>query len=1215
MRIFRIVNVIPNDHSNEVNFDAEPSITVNPSNTNEMVVTAFTPEEGGNPNGPLFFSTDGGENWSLRFDIPGGETHDQSPLFAKTSEELYLGTLRGDTGDLNVLHTADPATVAAVPLETRPPVDQPWVEATTVIGGSDDGKDRLYVGYNRNGTAKSATVDVCLDARAGAPVFKQVTLDPRNPSPNDGYEIRPTAHPDGTVYVAYKSRSSFVGTNSITDIVVARDNNWGAGSSPFTDLVDPGDGKAGIRVATNVHINETNSLGGIRLNNDLNIAVDPTNSDVVYIVWCDDEGPNYTLRVRNSVNRGVDWSDDLLIVENAAMATMIINNRGVVGLFYQQLVAGQMETHFRSTVDGTHWDDMLLARTATSPSFTGDYSRLVAVGSDFYGVFPAMNSPNPANFFPNGGGSFRYQRNTMGNSLIGSDGVTVINPSVDPFFFKVQQRDCILITDRSTFGQDEINAMLHIGSPAVISAAFYVVVDGFRASELNITAATLSGIPNVAPAITFNPALSAAPAGDFRVVATRCVAEDPDHLEFPQRFTWTFDFKFFDDSDFTQEIRPITLTASITSTAGLVVTGQAVITLTTQPNPYEIDGPTSWLSVDLQVFQVLQGGSLAHTPGIQLTAGPNNFISRLISRTGGGYNDPSLARAPNHPFDLDLVAHQDSSTVEWARTVGIGPVQVPVFNFAVARVRYRALANPAANVRCFFRLFNCSTTSTDFRAATYATGGSGTTKIPLLGIVNGEVVTIPCFAAARVDPTNPQGLNLQTDPDNVGPVGQPIPPDGTGAEVQVYFGCWLDINQTTPVLPANPSSAAGPFTPTISIQQAIRTQHQCLVAEINLDPPMPQISIGQTPATSDKLAQRNLTIVGIASPHLVPHTFDIKPTRPVLPPDESPDEIMIDWGNVPAESEATIYLPGTSTDTILAMANRLYSRHGLTRVDQNTVGCKTRGITYLPVPPGIGSNFAGLLSIDLPETLTRDGGFSLIARQITTAVAQVPQPPPVIEIAAPVAAAAAVATGSDVIKWRRVLGTFQINIPKRPKAALLISEERLLSVLKWVAQAIPVDNRWYPIFQRYLIQVGIRVTDLGGDPGSVTGSPDGTGRIPPSICDHLKWLLPLILAPLLVLVTILPVVWAGPLAAIAIVLVLAVACYWYWRCKATVCELIGALIIGISIASLVLGLLVLFGYRSLTVFLALAILAVLNAVLVTWSTLRCRCFNCTEKKP
>lgn len=1094
MRIMRIVNAIPQDHSNETNDDAEPSIAVNPGNIDEMVITAFTPVEGGNPNGPLFFSSDGGETWSLRFDIPGGETHDQSPFIVGVANELYIGTLRGDTGNLNVLRTNDPSTGTAALIEDRPPVDQPWVEAANVVGGSDDGKVRLYVGYNGSG-AKSAKVDVCMDALAGTPTFNQVTLDARNPSPNDGYEIRPAAHPNGTVYVAYKSRSSFVGSNSVTDIVVARDNNWGAGG--FTDLEDPDDGKAGCRVARDVPISESVDIGGIRLNNDLNIAVDPTNSGVVYIVWCDNSGPNYTLRVRKSEDSGRHWSGDLLTADTASMATMTINRRGMVGLLYQQLVAGRMETHFRTTNNGTDWDDTLLARTDTSPNFTGDYSRVVAVGSDFYGVFPAMNSPSPANFFPNGGGTFRFLRNTNGNQLRGLDGATVINQSVDPFFFKVQQRDCTVVTDRDTYSKDEVDALIHLqGSPAFIDDALFVIIDGFRGSDLNITAATLSGTPNVSPSINLTPGLTR-----MSFVASACTAEDPDHLNTPQRFTFAYRARFTGSDDFNAEVRTVTVTAPVVNNPGINLSGQAVITLTTQPNPYETDGPTSWLSVDLQVFEVIQNGSLPHTPSVVLNSGPNDFITRLLANTGGGYNDPSLPRAPNHPYDLDLVANQDTSTVSIAGSVGgIPPIfpGIPVFNFAVARVRYRALSTPAANVRAFFRLFQVSSTGTEFQpATTYLTGGTGGNKIPLLGVVNGEVVTIPCFAAPRVDPSGANGLNAQTDPINVGPVGESIPPDGSGNEVQVYFGCWLDINQTTPVLPAGGATGASPYVPVRSIQDAIRGQHQCLVAEIHLEPPAPQIATGRSPANSDKLAQRNLTIVGVASPHHVPVTFDIKPTPVQLAEGQVPDELMIDWGTVPEGSNASIYLPGTNADQIIAEADRLYPLHDLSKTDGETLTVKARGVTYVPIPKGIGSNYAGLLNVEVPESVKQGQRFKVIVRQLRNISAPRPAPPPPPPGITVHAAAIEAAVVVQRINWRHVVGAFQLTIPVQTKNALLVPEMRLLSVLRWIAERMAISDRWYPIFKRYLGIVEGRVTSLGGDPGTIQPSPSGDGGAKP----------------------------------------------------------------------------------------------------------------------
>jgi len=1099
MRIVRLVNVIPNDHSNETNPDGEPSIAVNPNDPNEIAITTFTPPDLGNTDAPVFVSTDGGENWSLRFDVPDGQPFDQSIAFARSSGELYMGLMNGpnapnpdDVGKLSVVRSDDLVSGAEFALMKGGGfIDQPWVEATTVRGGDDDGKDRLYLGYNDpDSTKQSATVEVCLNARASSPSFKRVRLDPRFTDPQDGFEIRPTIHPDGTVYIAYKGWRSSDDTGVVTDIVVVRDDHWGGGDSPFTALKDSSDGKAGRLVATDVPIADPATLypvtevhsDGIRLNNDLNIAVDPTNSDTVYIVWCDNANPTYTLRVRKSLNRGVDWSDDLLTVDTASMASLAINGRGVVGLMYQQFIGGLLETHFRSTVDGTNWDDTLLARTVTTDDFVGDFFRLAAVAGDFYGAFSAMNTPDPANFFPNGGGTVRFQRNVSGTQLLGSDGATVIAPSLDPFFFKVLERDLAIITDRSTFGKDEINAMLHQAVPAVIDAAFYVVVDGFRAQDLNISAATLSSTPDVVPTIAFNPPRSA-----MSVQATACSAsDDPNNLTVPQRFTWTFSVVFGNDSDFVQETEDITMSASITSVTGITVFGQAVITLTTEPNPYEVDGAVSWLSTDLRVFKLLIGGSLPHTSDVALTNGPNDFITRLIEK----YNDPTLSRAPDHPFDRDLSTDEHISQLTIAGREGF--LQIPVFNFAIARVRYRALSTPASNVRVFFRLFQAATTTTSFQpTTTYFTGGQGGTKIPCLGVVSGEVTTIPCFAAPRVDPTAAGGLNNQTDPANV----QPIPPDGTGAEVQAYFGCWLDINQTAKVVPVNPIDPVGPFTGDLeSVQQAIvRSPHQCLVSEINLDPPEPQIAVGQTAATSDKLAQRNLSIIGVSSPHLVPQTFDVAPTIQGLPAHLVPDELMIDWRQAPAETQAQIFLPGTDASDILSRADRLYARHGLTRVDAHTLGCKAGGITYLPIPPGAGSNLAGLLTINLPATVKKGQAFKVVTRQLANVSARRPVPPPILLAAShqPAEAAAAITTS---IQWRKVVGTFQISIPVVAKGVLLEPEERLLSVLRWIAQAIPTRNRWHRVFERYLKQIADRVTALGGDPSTIYPSSSGDGH-------------------------------------------------------------------------------------------------------------------------
>jgi hypothetical protein len=41
---------------------------------------------------------------------------------------------------------------------------------------------------------------------------------------------------------------------------------------------------------------------------------------------------------------------------------------------------------------------------------------------------------------------------------------------------------------------------------------------------------------------------------------------------------------------------------------------------------------------------------------------------------------------------------------------------------------------------------------------------------------------------------------------------------------------------------------------------------------------------------------------------------------------------------------------------------------------------------------------------------------------------------------------------------------------------------------------VPTDNRWYPLMQRYVHHMGLRVDALGGDASAVHPNPDGSGR-------------------------------------------------------------------------------------------------------------------------
>jgi len=1084
MRVARIVNAVPNNHSNETNNDSEPNIAVNPSNPNQMAIMAFMSPDPGLTNGPIYYSTDRGENWSLLFDVPGNGSQDQTIGFASSSNELFMATLRADTSPitLNVDRSADP-TSGVFPNIENPPrtkLDQPWVHAITVPSGPNAGKVCTYVGYGDQTSGYWATVDVCFDALAANPTFTKVKLNPRA-AQRDGFHIRPKPHADGTVYVGYQSWQSTSGSNVTMNMVVARDDNWGNNS--FGDLTDPSDSKAG-RLVANVTIDESTALGGQRPDNGFDVQVDPTNSDIVYLCWIDNGGTGFRLHVRRSLDRGQSWSGDLITVDNAALATMAINSQGTVALTYLELVSGQWEAHFRTTTDGSTWDDLLLARTATS-GFIGDYMRMVTVGPHFYGVFPAVNTPTAGNFFPNGGGTVRFQRNNNGTSLLGTDSTTIIASSIDPFFFKVEEKDVNFILNRNPIGQDEVDArrLQPHGSTGglPIQDAFRVVVDGFTAAELGLT--------GPASTLTVTSSLS------NTVMPITCTGNTSDTGNYGaevQRFTFHYSIDF-DPADQAFNFSGATSDVTLSCTAG-PVPGSALLTLIKQPDPFMLHGDPSWLSIDLRFVVARQNQSMFGVSGITGAADAPRFIQELI----GAITPAQFDALPSGEDDTKLYTQPNDEH------------GVPVFNFALAKVHYIGLIG-ANKVRVFFRLFQAQTTTSTYDyppGAQYrrATSNPHGQPIPLAGILGPEYVTIPFFAAPRVD-TISVAMDQQTDdPYNV----QDITAHADGSEVDKIFGCWLDINQpfkpdgTTPnnVLPIFvPPAKDGPFDPNdpnplfrpLPIGQAIqRALHQCLIAEVAFDPaPIP---VGKDTSNWDKLAQRNIAWSDVNSAQ-AGTTFEIRPTAAALPPQQTPDELMIDWNNTPASGVATIYLPAVEAADLLTMADRLYPVHKLARFDEHTIRCTTSGITYVPIPPGNAVNYAGLLRVDVNASGHQGETFDVVVRQLTNAVGhQPPPPPPVPEIQGRTESAAQPASAVvDEIEWRRVIGAFQLSIPVKNRETLVLREERDLSVLRWIAKAIPNTSRWYEVFQRYLNLIGGRVSSFGGEPGTIEPSPTGDG--------------------------------------------------------------------------------------------------------------------------
>jgi len=173
---------------------------------------------------------------------------------------------------------------------------------------------------------------------------------------------------------------------------------------------------------------------------------------------------------------------------------------------------------------------------------------------------------------------------------------------------------------------------------------------------------------------------------------------------------------------------------------------------------------------------------------------------------------------------------------------------------------------------------------------------------------------------------------------------------------------------------------------------------------------------------------------------------------------------------------------------IIAIADQTNPAHRLTIVDSSTVALPAEGISYVPIPAGQGENLAGLLTVDLPAGIREGESYNITVKQVTVV--------PIFNrefrqagenvVAPSELGGAAFGTG-----WRRVLGTFAMAIDVATKHVLLPDEERLLSILRWIELAVPIESRWYLVFRRYVDQIAHRVRFMGGDPAAVGPTPDG----------------------------------------------------------------------------------------------------------------------------
>ncbi|HEV7670334.1 MAG TPA: hypothetical protein VGS22_17585 [Thermoanaerobaculia bacterium] len=521
-----VVDMIPKFMSNEQANQSEPNLAIDPATPSRMAASAFIT----NPTKPnkasIFLSTNGGQSWTLQPILSGSATLcntsfcDVTLRFAGTSGKLYVSSLMAvPDGATDFIMNYEVnrfddvfANPTPVQVEKRSGVvpdvpDQPYIQATTVLGGEGTNLDRLFVGVNdaRLSVApQTATVDVNLNAGAASPAAMLVqpveeTMPP-DPPGQDGSAVRAAFHSSGVVYAAFYSPLSETKAN----IVVVRDDQWGASAQPFSVLSTGGVAGTIVVASTAYSGDGTAKLNKQRVGrSQISIAVDPNDSQSVWLVWGDAAGnANITLHLRHSADGGKTWGDaDLRTISAATNPAVAVNSLGQVGFLYQAVDASG---NWRTKVEISGDDFVSMPATfilsiadstevGIGANFIGDYLHLMAVGKDFFGVFSAHNDPHPVNF-PDVDNLIFLRENDGDNML--SNG-SFVQPSVDPFFFHIE----MVTPDNDFFVRDWTEAGSHDpGLEPSSHSVFYELSDVWnRPDNVSGSPATTKAPPHVDP--------------------------------------------------------------------------------------------------------------------------------------------------------------------------------------------------------------------------------------------------------------------------------------------------------------------------------------------------------------------------------------------------------------------------------------------------------------------------------------------------------------------------------------------------------------------------------------------------------------------------------------------------------------------------------------------------------------------------------------------
>src|SRR4051794_37892196 len=431
--------VVSNTNANLTNTDTandgEPSIAIDPNNTNQIAISAFSGSWGANA--PAWQSTDGGNTWTEQFSIPVppgipgavGCPCDQALDFDRSSRvsgtflvsDIFSGTTTnaGMSGSWSWL--LDGMGVAQrTNGVTTSGIDQPWLlvnrDPTTAT------QDNVYVAYDEL-TSNSERVAVSLGTNP--PNFvrdnlsgntgggfvnpgHRLAVDPRNGAVYSLWQVRAGGGDDSTHNISYRLNRSTDGGQTWTL------NGNGGGIAVAT-----GDStQACVSGCASPCTNNTFKFGTVNalLGGVLHAAVDPSNSDVYYVYGNRDSSTdNNRLAIRRLTDNGsggLNVGAEVFVTGQvqAALPSVAVASDGTVGVLFTQFDGlspmssiPMFSVHLVLSSDQgqTFPIDLVLENFLSSATdngacrqrVLGDYQQVKAVGTTFFGVFTGNGVP------------------------------------------------------------------------------------------------------------------------------------------------------------------------------------------------------------------------------------------------------------------------------------------------------------------------------------------------------------------------------------------------------------------------------------------------------------------------------------------------------------------------------------------------------------------------------------------------------------------------------------------------------------------------------------------------------------------------------------------------------------------------------------------------------------------------------------------------------